>query len=289
MKLLFVSIFVFLTLSIATAFIYIDQKYFTEPRFSDMEVGFEDMSLSDLSESIEAGATSEDLEEEIDFSLLSRGERWAYFWKEFSALEKIKYGSKKNTSGVLRVGIQSGHWKNSEVPEELDGLKRNGSGAVGGGKVEATIVLEIANKVKTLLEKEGIVVDLLPATIPEDYFADAFVSIHADGNKSSSVSGFKIASPQRDFSGKSVLLENILYETYENSTNLDVDRNITRRMSGYYAFNWRRYIHALHPMTPAVIVETGFITSPEDRKIIVSSQDMAAKGIADGIVEFLRS
>ncbi len=50
---------------------------------------------------------------------------------------------------------------------------------------EADVVLEIAKKVKTSLEAKGVVVDLLPATIPIDYFADAFISIHADGNNNS--------------------------------------------------------------------------------------------------------
>gem|GEM_PF-6910029 len=37
-------------------------------------------------------------------------------------------------------------------------------------------------------------------------------------------------------------------------------------------------------MTPAVIVETGFMTSPTDRAIIVSKPGVAAKGIADGVL-----
>ena len=58
-------------------------------------------------------------------------------------------------------------------------------------------------------------------------------------------------------------------------------------MSGYYAFNWRRYEHSLHPMTPAAILETGFLTNPRDRRIIVSGQEKAAKGLADAVLAFL--
>ena len=60
-------------------------------------------------------------------------------------------------------------------------------------------------------------------------------------------------------------------------------------MSGYYAFNWRRYDHAVHPMVPAVIVETGFLTNAQDRALLVNESERVAEGIANGIVAFLRS
>ncbi len=227
------------------------------------------------------------MEEEMLTSTSTRASRWAFWWRDFTNAEKRIYENWKRPPGPFRVGIQSGHWKNSEVPEELEGLKRSGSGAVGGGKNEAATVLIISQKVKALLEAKGVVVDLLPTTIPVDYVADAFVSIHADGNNNTSVSGFKLASPQTDFSKKSALLAEEIDETYEKETKLGKDTSITRRMSAYYAFNWRRYEHAVHPMTPSVIVETGFMTSSKDRAIIVSNPDKVAKGIADGIWNFL--
>jgi len=191
--------------------------------------------------------------------------------------------------GQARVGLQAGHWKVEEVPEELSGLKRNGSGAVGGGKLERDINLSIVKLVVPLLEEKGIVVDILPVTIPQDYVADAFIAIHADGNTDTNVSGFKIAAPRRDYSGKSSSLAEFLEGEYQGATSMAIDPNITRRMRGYYAFNWRRYEHAIHFMTPAVIVETGFLTSPKDRNILVSRQDKAADGIAKGIIRFLES
>jgi N-acetylmuramoyl-L-alanine amidase len=42
-------------------------------------------------------------------------------------------------------------------------------------------------------------------------------------------------------------------------------------------------------MTTAVIVETGFITSPNDRKIIVTQHDLAAKALATGIFAYLET
>ncbi len=267
-------------------------------QFTETEAGFEDSvdtanhpdeSLGDASEATSSTSSYQNIPEPISAitQFFSGRSRWASYWREFSESEKKYYESFKRSAGPAYVGIQVGHWKNSEVPEELSGLKRSGGGAQGGGKTEVETVLIIAQKVKALLEAKGVVVDLLPATVPADYFADAFVSIHADGNSNTSVSGFKIASPQRDFSGKSVSLVSNIYDSYEEATGLIRDNNVTRRMSGYYAFNWRRYEHALSPLTPAAIVETGFMTSPTDRKVIVSNPDKSAKGIADGILKFL--
>lgn len=220
-------------------------------------------------------------------STMSTSTRWRSYWRPFSYDELLAYAAWQRPDGLARVGLQAGHWRNNEVPEELDGLRQN-TGAQGGGTTEVAIVLSIAEKTKALLEAQGILVDLLPTTVPPSYSADAFVSIHADGNANTAVFGYKIAPPRRDFPGTSNALAAAIDQAYKKATGLERDENITRRMSGYYAFNWRRYEHAIHPMTPAAIVETGFLTSPADRRIIVNNQDRVAQGIANGIVAFLQ-
>jgi hypothetical protein len=266
----------------AVGFWYISQAEDTKDavvRYSDTEAGFgQEDNVSVADEFIE-------LDESI-YQTENGRIRWSAYWREFTSAEEQIYGNWQRPQGPLRVGIQAGHAKLDEIPEELEGLRQS-SGAFGGGKSEAETVLILAEKVKILLETEGIVVDLLPATVPVDYAADAFVSIHADGNASGLVSGFKIAGPRRDFSGKAQALTDALYESYGTETGLRQDANVTRRMSGYYAFNWRRYDHALHPMTPAIIIETGFMTSAADRAVIVRDPDRAARGIAKGIIRFL--
>ncbi|CAN5755392.1 hypothetical protein BH23GEM3_BH23GEM3_10440 [soil metagenome] len=62
---------------------------------------------------------------------------------------------------------------------------------------------------------------------------------------------------------------------------------LTRRMTSYYAFNSRRYKHALLPLTVGVILETGFLTSPRDRRVIVDAPERAARGVADAVIPFL--
>ena len=44
--------------------------------------------------------------------------------------------------------------------------------------------------------------------------------------------------------------------------------------------------HALHPMTIGVIIETGFLTSARDRRVIVDAPERAARGIVEAVVAF---
>jgi hypothetical protein len=188
--------------------------------------------------------------------------------------------------GPARVGLQAGHWKNNEFPDELDRLRGN-TGASGGGKSEWEVNLAIAQKTADLLKLQGIEVDILPATVPPQYWADVFVSIHADGSTSGSTTGFKAASPRRDFTGNASRLVELIEDSYAEATGLDLDPNVTRNMRGYYAFAWWRYKHAIHPMTTAAILETGFLTSPNDRKIIVNKPQLSAQGLFNGIMKYL--
>lgn len=190
--------------------------------------------------------------------------------------------------GPARVGLQAGHWKNDELPEELERLIGS-TGTSGGGTTEVEVNLGIAERTKVLLEKEGVVVEILPATIPERYYADAFIAIHADGSLDRSARGYKLTAPRRDFSGKAESLATHVTDSYGATTQLPWDDNITRNMRGYYAFAWWRYDHALHPMAPAIILETGFLTNTHDRRVIVNTQELAAQGLAEGILHYLRA
>jgi len=192
----------------------------------------------------------------------------------------------KRPDGPPKVGLQVGHWKNDELPDELAKLKGS-TGSKGGGKSEWEVNLAIAEQTKKLLEEKEVAVDILPATVTQEYWADVFVSIHADGSTEPGKSGFKAASPRRDFSGNANKLLMFIEEEYAQVTNLAKDPNVTRNMRGYYAFAWWRYDHAVHPMTSSVILETGFLTSPSDRRLIVNQPEVAAAGIASGIINFL--
>lgn len=193
----------------------------------------------------------------------------------------------KRHEGPLRVGLQVGHWKNSELPDEFEKIRGN-SGASSRGIAEWEVNLAIAEETKKILEAENVVVDILPATIPPSYWSDAFVAIHADGSTSSATNGFKVAAPRRDYTGKATDLVKIIEEEYESSVGFPKDPNITRNMRGYYAFSWWRYEHALHPMTPAVILETGFLTNPKEASLLINKPEIPAQALANALLVFLK-
>jgi hypothetical protein len=186
------------------------------------------------------------------------------------------------------VALQVGHWKNEEVPDELHRLRGN-TGASGGGKSESEVMYVIAEMAAELLRKEGITVELLPATIPPHHWADAFVSIHADGSEDTSKTGYKLAAPRRDFTGNSEELLLAIEGSYGKKTSLPLDPNVTRNMRGYYGFSWWRYEHAIHPMAASVILETGFLTNPSDRSLLINNPEISAHGLADGIIAYLKT
>ncbi len=190
--------------------------------------------------------------------------------------------------GPPKVALQVGHWLAREAPEEQINLRLT-TGTSGGGKDEWEVAMAIALEAKKLLEERGIMVELLPTTIPPNYWADAFVSIHADGNDHAGIAGYKSAASRLDYTGRAGTLAELLDSEYGIATLLRKDSNITRSMRGYYAFNWRRYEHSLHPMTPAAIIETGFLTNPSDRRVIVGAPEKSALGIANAITKFLKN
>jgi N-acetylmuramoyl-L-alanine amidase len=140
------------------------------------------------------------------------------------------------------------------------------------------------------LEAAGVQVDLLPTTIPPRYRAHAFVSIHADGDTSGRLNGYKIARPGfSSIPDADDELVRSLYREYGAATGMvrDDDSHISRRMTFYYAFNTRRYAHAIDVGTPAAIIESGFLTNASDRAFLTGQPDIAARGIANGILRFL--
>lgn len=186
--------------------------------------------------------------------------------------------------GPVRIALQAGHWRASEAPDELRGLRDNGTSA--RGKPEWEVNLEIARRTAAMLEPMGYEVDILPAVVPPDYRAHLFISIHADGSNDARASGFRVGSPRRDATGRASQVAELLERSYGDATGIRRLRDVTRRMSNYYAFNFRRYEHALHPMTIAVILETGFLTSASDWQVIVDDPDRAARGIVAAVTAF---
>jgi hypothetical protein len=186
-----------------------------------------------------------------------------------------------------RVGLQVGHWRSEELPDEFAVLRAE-RGASAGGVDEVDINLAVAGRVAELLRARGVTVDILPATIPPGYRADAFVAIHCDYNNSPGLAGYKLArfraSPVPD---RADALLGAIAADYGAATGQRPDPHITRAMTGYYAFNAGDFRHAIAPATPGVIIELGFLTNAADRALLTTRQDVVAGGLAGGIVRFL--
>ncbi len=207
------------------------------------------------------------------------------FWNSFR--EPLPPAPVWNPPGPKRVGLQAGHWRSNEVPREQ--IRLVGGGTSGGGKAEWEVNLDIAQRAAAILESYGVQVDVLPATVPSGYRAHAFISLHADGDLTGALRGYKIARagfspiPETD----DVLVE-ALYAAYGQATGLSRDdAHVSRRMLYYYAFNSRRYCHAIAPGVPAAIIELGFLTNGADRAFLFARPDAAAEGVARGVLRFL--
>ena len=186
--------------------------------------------------------------------------------------------------GPVRIGLQVGHWRANEAPRELRRLRGNGGN--WNGTAEWEVNLEIARRTGAMLEELGYVVDILPAVVPPGYRAHLFLAIHADASNDRNARGYRVAAPSRDATGRASGFVDLLRRSYGAATGLRRLPDTTRRMRNYYAFNFRRYEHALHPMTIAAIIETGFLTNAGDRELIIGQPDRVARGIVDAITEF---
>lgn len=206
------------------------------------------------------------------------------FWQAFR--EPLPPAAVWNPPGPKRVGLQAGHWRVEEVPPELGRL---GPGTSGGGRAEWQVNLDLAQRAAGLLREAGVEVEVLPATVPPGYRAHAFLSIHADGDEAGVLRGYKLA--RAGFSATPEADDHLLatlYAAYGQATGLPRDDlHVSRRMTAYYAFNSRRYCHAVAPGVPAAILEAGFLTNAIDRQVLLGRPDAAAQGIAEGLLRYL--
>jgi hypothetical protein len=189
-----------------------------------------------------------------------------------------------------RVGLQVGHWYSDQLPDELAVLRP----ATGGDYEqwrEIDVNVPVAEAAADDLRQAGVTVDLLPATVPPGYSADAFVAVHADRDLELRWRGYKIApSAFKGASPAGRTLSADVGDQYGLETGLPVDRHdgaITPDMRFYYAFNFSYFAHAIAPTTPAALIELGFDTNPDDRDLLYNHPDQLAAAVAHGIERFL--
>ena len=175
----------------------------------------------------------------------------------------------------LPIGIIAGHSGNDVGAACDDGL------------TELSINEDIAVRTKSLLERQGYIVDLLEEYDPrlEGYKAMALISLHTDSCQfiDDNATGFKVAASQADTSAEaSQTLAACLTNRYAARTGLhNHPGSVTWDMTGYHSFS------EVNSGTPAVIIEMGFLHL--DRNFLTQHADLAAQGIADGILCFTRT
>lgn len=173
------------------------------------------------------------------------------------------------------VGLVAGHWKNDSGAVCADGLK------------EVDVNLQIATLVQKMLVEAGYQVELLHEFDPRltDYQAAALVSIHNDSCDfiNNEAYGFKVASAMATrHPERAARLTACLRSRYGAATGLPLhSTSVTLDMTSYHAFG------EIDENTPASIIETGFLNL--DRQILTEEPEKVARGVADGILCYLRN
>jgi N-acetylmuramoyl-L-alanine amidase len=194
---------------------------------------------------------------------------------------------KIDLKGARKVGIQVGHLNTTDTPKEYGTRIQFQTGTAWAGYNEVDVNYDIAERIKTLLDAQGIEVDIIPTTVPEGYLADAFVALHCDGDGVGELSGFKMAHGSRRGPFEDALL-NSIKDSYAKATGMSYDaEHISRAMLGLYAFSWSRYQHATSAFTPSTIIEMGFLSNDDDRYLLVKKPDVIATGVVNGLLTFL--
>jgi N-acetylmuramoyl-L-alanine amidase len=174
------------------------------------------------------------------------------------------------------IGIVAGHWKHD-------------SGAVCPNALqEVDINLNIASMVQKYLVEEGYQVDLLSEFDERlyDYKARVLVSIHADSCNyiNNQATGYKVAPAfaMDNHPERAAKLTSCLRQRYGQATGLPVhSTSVTPDMTSYHAFA------EINDETPAAIIETGFMNL--DIELLTQHPEIAAKGITDGILCYIRN
>jgi N-acetylmuramoyl-L-alanine amidase len=176
---------------------------------------------------------------------------------------------------LQRVGVVAGH----RGPE-------NDPGAVcEDGLTEAEINFNVAQQIVSNLRALNYTVDLLDEFDPRlnDYQAAALISIHANTCQDFGevVSGYLVAkAASRPDGGIDTILAECLAQKYENRVPLERRFSLTLDMTDYHTFR------EIHPLTPAAIVELGFMLA--DRELLTEQPELLAQALTEGVICFLQ-
>lgn len=192
----------------------------------------------------------------------------------------------EHLDGKTHIGIQVGHLDVINHPDELENLRYN-TGGVAGERSELEVNKSVAYLLRDMLQAEGFLVDVLPATVPRNYRADVFISLHADSSPDLQRRGYKSAYYKYVRNHQDPILKTHIDKAYFYFSGLpDDDANVSGSMLEYYAFNRQRFKHSLAKRTPAILVEMGYISNDADWEFLKDPVN-PAYALKMGILSYL--
>ncbi|MFK0021587.1 N-acetylmuramoyl-L-alanine amidase [Streptomyces sp. NPDC090798] len=180
--------------------------------------------------------------------------------------------------------------------------------STNAGYTEARFTLDVARRLRTLLQQEGATVKFTQdgdrpwgpcvderARIGNDAHADAVVSIHADGSAAGN-RGFHVILPASVHSGAAdtraiVAPSRDLGERIAGNFVRDTGSAPSNYIGGGTGLDVRGDLGGLNLSTvPKVFIECGNMRDSKDAALLTSGawRQKAARGISEGIVSFLR-
>ncbi|MCD7878584.1 MAG: N-acetylmuramoyl-L-alanine amidase [Candidatus Gastranaerophilales bacterium] len=196
--------------------------------------------------------------------------------------KKIKPFSKKTTAGE---SAELRKIKNKVIIID-PGHGGNDTGAMRGKILEKDITLQIALKVKEILEAKGFTNVIMTRTSDKtltlaervetanSHNADIYVSIHINASVKNEIHGIET----HYYWDRGYSLAKILHNELMSKVSA-MDRGLFK--SKFYVIN--------HTEAPAVLLELGFISNEQERCSLISDkrQTDSAQAIADGIIKYL--
>lgn len=159
-------------------------------------------------------------------------------------------------------------------------------GGTGNGLKEKDIALSVTMKIGNILKKHGVIVEYSRtsdeiislgerSSMANRFLADLFISIHTNAFSNASVSGLEVYSYHFSEAGK--ILSKDIYES------MIKDRIFTQKRG----IKTANFAVLKNTKMPAVLVELGFISNPNDASILKDKQDDLAIAVAKGILKNL--
>ena len=188
--------------------------------------------------------------------------------------------------GKVRIYIDQGH----------NPYPHHNSGAEGNGLYEQDVTFTIGCLLAELLEEDGRfegclsrpdestvlgsdIASSLGARVSgaEEFGADYFISLHINAYTQESVNGIEVFVS--DGASETYAFATSLLDGMLSSTELN-DRGLKKSSELYVLEN---------TSMPAVLLEMGFISNPEDATLLSEHPELFAKGIYDGIVDYFET